>query len=559
MIAEVYEPVVRSEQGHYFGAALVGTHSVILGWNVPHSKVPDQLMGFAVRRTDLDPTTGEVERIDWLSGQKRFALTDADHGSEVRLDQAPLQRFRWSDYTVSAGRSYRYEVFPMVGAPDRLTRQTPLTFDLCPSQEMMDGVGIYANRGVTAAMAYLQRFQGKRPDEIPDGSAFHWLDRGLKGSLLEFIRKARRDEQLHVCIYEFFDAQVAGALKEAKQRGVRIQIVYHAKQNQKATGENEEVLEHAHLKGVATARKNTGNISHNKFVIHLTAAGTPKRLWTASANFSSNAFYFQTNIGLVFEANDICKVYETYFQILLKDPKRGRKKAGQVFVQDEIDALHDKLAATPPGDADRVLFSPVRNLHVIDTATELIARAKSAIFLSAPFGVGGDIVNAISSNNADILEYGLANSTAKRKIEGLRRRNTRFFTPSRLRSYMGRKWDAKAFGAHKIHAKSLVVDPWGDNPAVLIGSANFSDGSCRMNDENTLLIEGDKRLAAVIATEFLRMYDHYKIRFWINKMEEEGNSAPLFLDDSPSWSDIYYRKTQRSRKFRDREVFSGLR
>jgi len=153
----------------------------------------------------------------------------------------------------------------------------------------------------------------------------------------------------------------------------------------------------------------------------------------------------------------------------------------------------------------------------------------------------------------------LANSTAKRKIEGLRRRNTRFFTPSRLRSYMGRKWDAKAFGAHKIHAKSLVVDPWGDNPAVLIGSANFSDGSCRMNDENTLLIEGDKRLAAVIATEFLRMYDHYKIRFWINKMEEEGNSAPLFLDDSPSWSDIYYRKTQRSRKFRDREVFSGLR
>jgi len=122
---------------------------------------------------------------------------------------------------------------------------------------------------------------------------------------------------------------------------------------------------------------------------------------------------------------------------------------------------------------------------------------------------------------------------------------------------MGRDWDAKAFGAHKIHAKTLVVDPWGDEPMVLIGSANFSEGSCKQNDENTLLVRGDKRFAAVIATEFLRMYDHYKIRYWINKMKNHDRSATVYLNDSPEWSRIYFRKTNRSRKYRDREVFAG--
>ena len=43
----------------------------------------------------------------------------------------------------------------------------------------------------------------------------------------------------------------------------------------------------------------------------------------------------------------------------------------------------------------------------------LIQRAKSAIFVSAPFGVGKEIIEAIEANDSDIIEYGLANSTAK--------------------------------------------------------------------------------------------------------------------------------------------------
>jgi phosphatidylserine/phosphatidylglycerophosphate/cardiolipin synthase-like enzyme len=122
---------------------------------------------------------------------------------------------------------------------------------------------------------------------------------------------------------------------------------------------------------------------------------------------------------------------------------------------------------------------------------------------------------------------------------------------------MGRTWDSKAFGAHKIHTKTLVIDPWSDNPAVLIGSANFSKGSCVRNDENTLLIKGDKRFTAMVTTEFLRMYDHYKSRYWINRLRSQNVGKIHFLNDKPSWTDVYFNQSNKSRKFRDRIVFAG--
>ena len=163
------------------------------------------------------------------------------------------------------------------------------------------------------------------------------------------------------------------------------------------------------------------------------------------------------------------------------------------------------------------------------------------------------------------------------KIVQLPRKNTRFFSPNRLKTYMGRNWDAKAFGAHKIHAKTIVIDPWGDNPKVLIGSANFSEASCKDNDENVMLITGNKRLPAIIATEFMQMYDHYRSRFYIDLFGEENKaikkenkqrgaqgldpiplkSMDIHLKSNESWSRTTFDQGASSHKFRDRIVFSG--
>ena len=126
-MSNTYQSVVSATSGPYRGKALVGTHSAIIGWTFDDLALRDGLLGFAIRRTDLDPKTDEIMRLDWLGGYKRFKETDNGKSEDVRSLEAPFQRFRWNDYTLNTERKYIYEVFPMRGSSENLTREeTPL-------------------------------------------------------------------------------------------------------------------------------------------------------------------------------------------------------------------------------------------------------------------------------------------------------------------------------------------------------------------------------------------------------------------------------------------------
>jgi len=563
-----YQPVVHAASGSYRGAALVGTHSAVIGWTFDDPALRDDLLGFAIRRTDLDPATGEVMRLDWLGGFKRFAEDDDGRAEDVRSLEAPFQRFRWNDYTLKSTRAYRYEVFPMRGAPAALTRdEAPLLFELRPSPEDTGDLGIFVNRGVTSAMAYLARFKNQHPSEVGP-PAYQWLSRGLKESLLGFIAAAEPGDALHVAIYEFFDHEIAQAFKDAVNRQVDVRIVHDAKPGKHSTEKNEEVIRHFGLNDIRIKRTAV-NISHNKIVIRL-VNGTAKEVWTGSANFSENAFNYQTNVALIVRDPDAVQHFEDYFKALTHNPSKSDSKFTNREIMDQANVIAERFA-------EKTFFSPIKKKDILETSVELIRSARSAVLISAPFGVDKTMIQALQANSDDIIEYGLVNAAAKEKIKQLQRHNTRFFSPNRLNTYMGRKWDATAFGAHKIHAKTIVSDPWGENPKVLIGSANFSEASCRDNDENAMLITGNKRLSSTIATEFMRMYDHYKSRFYIDRLDEENkaikkknkqrraqglDSIPLksmdiHLKNDKSWSRTAFDPGSPSHKFRDRIVFAG--
>ena len=565
-----YKPVVRAKSGKYFGAALVGTYSAVIGWNFEDEALRRGLRGFAVRRTDFDAETSEQMRVQWLGGYKRFKDTDTGQVTAVPSSEAPFQRFRWNDYTLNAKFRYRYEVFPVRGAPTALTRdEDALVFDVTPSREDQDELGLYVNRGVTSAMAYLDRFKNTHPADVANNGAYKWLSRGLKESLLDFIARAKGGDALHVAIYEFHDLDVGAALAAAQGRGVVVDIVFDHHTEKRSTKESLHILEQSGLGGVAT-RRTTTNISHNKTVVRL-SGNQAREVWAGSANFSENAFNFQSNSAMVLRDPNLCADYERYFQALKLNASKADSKTANQQLMDAANGLADRFA-------ERVFFSPVRGLDILDAAASIIRSAKSMVLVSSPFGTGAELISALGANDLRILEMGLVNNTAQKTLEGLRERNTRFYPPTRLETYLGRKWDAKAFGAHKIHAKTIVVDPFGEDPVVLIGSANFSKPSCQDNDENALLVRGAGRMAAVMGTEFLRMYDHYQSRFQIAEMTKRqaeamkknealvasgkprtpGELLDPYLKVDDSWSSTAFKPQARSHKYRDREVFSGL-
>ena len=77
----------------------------------------------------------------------------------------------------------------------------------------------------------------------------------------------------------------------------------------------------------------------------------------------------------------------------------------------------------------------------------------------------------------------------------------------------------KKNGAHAIvHSKIVVLDPFGDTPIVMTGSHNMGTTASKKNDENLVIVEGDRNLAAAYAVNILSIYNNYRWRFRLNQV-----------------------------------------
>ena len=76
----------------------------------------------------------------------------------------------------------------------------------------------------------------------------------------------------------------------------------------------------------------------------------------------------------------------------------------------------------------------------------------------------------------------------------------------------------------------------------MTGSANFSNNSIRHNDENSIVIKGNARVADIYLTEFDRLFVHFWPRYLavINPHPKtpQGFSKPL--DETYTWHNDYF-------------------
>ncbi len=108
-----------------------------------------------------------------------------------------------------------------------------------------------------------------------------------------------------------------------------------------------------------------------------------------------------------------------------------------------------------------------------------------------------------------------------------------------------------------LHTKILLVDPLGADPTVITGSANFSPDSTDTNDENMLVIRGDKEAADVYFTEFARIFIHFYARWWASQLTKGPDDAQVssFLSETDAWQVPYF--TEGNPKALQRTVFSS--
>ena len=186
--------------------------------------------------------------------------------------------------------------------------------------------------------------------------------------------------------------------------------------------------------------------------------------------------------------------------------------------------------------------------------------ANTAVFLTTAFGVN-DLLAAVLAKDKYYLRYVLLEKEDG-NVESLRRDpDNRIAAGAAAKgSTFDRFLKEKTTGLNThvryIHTKYMLIDPLSDDAIVITGSANFSNASTKNNDENMLVIRGDRRVADIYLGEFMRLFIHYYARYVATVQTTETDEARSFhLKPNDSWLKDYYKPG--SPKQKERLYFAG--
>jgi len=91
--------------------------------------------------------------------------------------------------------------------------------------------------------------------------------------------------------------------------------------------------------------------------------------------------------------------------------------------------------------------------------------------------------------------------------------------------------------AHAIvQGRIVVVDPLSEDCAVITGSHNLGSRASSQNDENLLIIRGNRALAEACATHVMDVYGQCRWRYTVQK---HGIHAWSSLETRDTWQDKY--------------------
>jgi phosphatidylserine/phosphatidylglycerophosphate/cardiolipin synthase-like enzyme len=565
---------VSGAEGSLTVRAIGGTYVVLFGMSLEPGAV-DDLLGFSIERRER--SSGKSVFLDnFVLFEHNDKGADSDHSSELN----PVQAFVWGDYTVKPGSDYTYTVSARHGTPETLTTGDSVELAVT-TESVSDGThAIFFNRGAATSQAYATKFPDQQ-GKAPTGEALTWLSRGLEEALLEFIGSAKGpDWSLRGAIYELQYPPVLEALKAAAERGADVKLVYDDIDNEEdePKSQNEKAIVVAGIGDLCIKRTASKYISHNKFIV-LLEKGEPKQVWTGSTNITEGGIYGHSNVGHLVRDADVAAHYLAYWEQLAANPEADPLKdwttADVVSPEQPPEQMLGLDAPYTPDGTIRTVFSPRHGVKALKWYAELMDRAQASVFLTAAFGVSQEL-RAIFEEPKDYLRYLLLDNRGG-KIDTIARGIEKADSDNQVAAgaYIGEggwaqwvKENVTGLNNHVqfIHTKYMLLDPLGEDPITITGSANFSEPSTSNNDENMLVIRGDTRVADVYLGEFMRLFTAFRLRGRTKAGHakllpvagvDPAQAAPekIYLKPDSSWTAPAY--VAGSAAERERRLFSG--
>jgi phosphatidylserine/phosphatidylglycerophosphate/cardiolipin synthase-like enzyme len=375
---------------------------------------------------------------------------------------------------------------------------------------------------------------------------------------------------------------------------VNVQIIVDAKDNGDGIHEsfprkeNLDMIQSVGLpmNNVILRQARTNAIAHNKFMVRLTgAAQMPAEVWTGSTNISLGGIFGQTNVGHWVRDQNLAAQFAAYWNVLKKDPggtdtdssnvARQKNKAFRQSVEAVFNVPTDWTQA-PQGITPA--FSPRNDTDVLAMYAKMVDDATDLSCITLAFGINKEFKEQLKDNTP--LSHLAFFLLEKKDVPNPQ--NPDAFIEINSKQNIYKAWGsflkdtlyqwaketnnrALQFNTHVayIHSKFLLKDPLGLDPIVVTGSANFSDDSQKENDENMLIIRGDKRVADIYFTEFNRLFNHYYFRSVTEALQNSGQPTAgqedsLFLAEDDTWLAKYAPGKLRFKRLQEFKKMQGF-
>ena len=565
-------------------ARAIANNDIVYLWWTYDGKIEDCL-GFTVRRRVAGkPAQALPAFVGFAPPSKKTPKGKHD------TDEWPVQSYQWKDLFVPEEQDVSYEIVPMVGSPGDLkeAKGLTLTTGVTRATDAFGPLRVFFNRGILSTQSLADKLP-KGPSGAPKAEALrghiakpgdpirNMLAGEAPSALASLLARARKEKgKCYLALYELTDEFLIQEIEKTKGR-VEL-ILSNADGSKKEKGEDGKSKTVKVYDGTnAATRKRLkkvlgkdlhdrllakGNyIGHNKFVVYEDAGGSPAAVLTGSTNWTATGLCAQSNNAILIEDGKVAARFLEYWNLLLEDDAKQAKplraadadappdlklkgKAGtlRVWYSPNTSAKQKPKEPDTPPDLEEV-FERIRAAR--DGVLFLVFNPGLPSILSELKDVAAQRTGKPFFLRGAISDDPMAGKFATRVYNDSVLKN-----PNLLITGVGGVPDHFSFwskeisrlGHAVIHDKILVIDPFRDDCCVITGSHNLGFKASYSNDENLLILTGNRPVAEAYAAHVLDVVNHYNWRYKLVKDAKAGKASSFTdLADDDGWQDKYFQ------------------
>jgi len=511
---------------------------------------------------------------------------------KVSCEEEPIRKYNWRDVFEQRGKRMRYRVVAMAGPNKPIQGVAVAESNWVDVTSQFGKIQVYFNRGILATQRVTDIIWDptkKKPNfaliekmiNDPKSTLRQSLSGQLFGALTKLLDRAKKEGgSCWAALYELTDKVLIDKLVSCDDLHLILANNNGEKQENKKTitiydGKNAPVAKA--LKNATELIRRympTGQIGHNKFVVYVDGKGKPKAVLTGSTNWTASGLCTQSNNAILIESDAVAREYLQYWEDLKKDalsigvPKKPEVMKG-------IQGKDLRTACAKPRKTFKLNGSSTISVWYSPNASGLLRSVKkggkppatpidmnevykilrgakqSVLFLAFMPGKANsegsfhflkELAN-VAIKKPGLFVRGAVSDPDLTKEFDFKVLSTGPNENAMISSPQGifkdfAKWrkEIYKYGHAIIHDKTIVVDPFSKDCAVITGSHNLGYRASSNNDENMLIIRGDQAVAQAYTAHIMDIFEHYRSR-WITYNKKSNDYDPR---QDPKWQDRYF-------------------